>query len=149
MKGKLYSDIHVKLGELIELNGIEPVYEFGDKNPESLKNIMKKQDRLMNELKELARKHNTVLGRVIKFPMADSHAYYVVSNIMGSKVEVTCLRYCDAWQDDRIGSEGMLRKSYVVSRTHQEDLMDELFSRKTTTVEIPTGMGKTRIVSEG
>lgn len=142
MKGKLYSDIHVKLSELIELNGIEPVYEFGIENPESIENIMKKQDSLMDELKELARKHNTVLGRVVKFPMADSHAYYVVSNIMDSNVEVTCLRYCDAWQDDRLGSEGMLPKSYVVTKTHQEDSMDELFNMKTTTMEVPADLGK-------
>lgn len=49
----------------------------------------------MDELKVLARKECTPLGRIIKFQMADSYAYYVISHLDKRNVVLNWIDYCD------------------------------------------------------
>ena len=49
---------------------------------------MERQDELMNELEVLAKEANTLVGRVLRFPMADSYALYVVTRVYKKTVKV-------------------------------------------------------------
>jgi hypothetical protein len=129
MKTPLYSDLIVKLKELIAMNDIEPAYNWGSKDPNAIDNIMKRQDKLMDDLKTIARAHNTLMGRIIKFPMADSYALYVVTKVNKRTVTITWVRYCDAWQDDRIGYENNIDIHYVTQRVRGEDGLEEMFAK--------------------
>jgi len=126
----LYSDLIVKLNELVAINKIEPEYKFGSNDPNSLDNIMKRQENLIDELKTLAKQHNTILGRTIKFPMADSYALYVITKVNKNTVQVTWLKYCDAWVDDRLGYRGSLSFDYASRDVRGQDALEEMFSRK-------------------
>lgn len=126
----LYSDLIVKLNRLVAINKIEPEYKFGSNDPNSLDNIMKRQEKLIDELKTLAKQHNTILGRTIKFPMADSYALYVITKVNKNTVQVTWLKYCDAWVDDRLGYRGSLSFDYASRDVRGQDALEEMFSRK-------------------
>ncbi len=127
---RLTSDIIVKLKELEAMNKIEPVYQWGSNDQNSIQNIMKRQEKLMDELKTIARAHNTLLGRTIKFPWADSYAIYVVTKVNKNSVRLTWVNWCDGWQDDRIGYEGNIDIDYVRQKVKGEDALEELFSKK-------------------
>lgn len=96
-------------------------------DPLSLK--MKEQERLMDELKVLAKENNTLLGRVLRFQMADSHALYVVTRVFNRTVRVTWVDWCDGWQDDRLGVEGTLDIDYVQKKFDWEDKLTKAFSK--------------------
>ena len=129
-KKGLFSDLIVKLNELVAINKIEPVYTFGSNDPNSLDNIMKRQEKLIDELKTLAKQHNTLFGRTIKFPMSDSYALYVITKVNKNTVQVTWLKYCDAWVDDRLGYRGSLSFDYASRDVRGQDALEEMFSRK-------------------
>jgi len=119
--------------ELLAYNDVEPVYDFalrGTDNPNTLDNIMKTQERLQAEIDDLARELNTLMGRQIKFPMADSYAYYIVTKVMKTQVQLTWVKYCDAWQDDRTGYQSNIGRGYVEKKVKGEDRMAELFGAK-------------------
>jgi hypothetical protein len=125
----LFSDITIKSKELLAINEIEPVYTFGSKDPNSFDNIIKRQEKLMNELEELAVQHKTILGRVIRFPMGDSYAFYLVTKINKTSARLTWIRFCDAWQDDRIGYEANVDLKYVMQKVKQLDALNAMFSK--------------------
>lgn len=132
MKTPLFSDIVVKLKELEAMNAIEPTFDsFGkvSDDPNNFDNIMKRQETLMDELKTIARAHNTLLGRTVRFQMADSYAFYVVTKVNKTSVRLTWIRFCDAWQDDRIGYESNVNIQYVAQKVSGEDAMEEMFAR--------------------
>lgn len=127
MKTKnLFSDIIVKLNELQAMNEIDPVYTFGSADTNSLANIMKRQNKLMDEIKTIARAHQTLLGRTVRFPMADSYAVYVVTKVNKTSVHLTWLKYCDAWVDDRLGYQGSISKDYVQKQCDFDDAWSKL-----------------------
>ena len=123
---KLYSDLVVKIRELLALNDVELVYTFGSKDSNSI-DIMKRQEQLQEEIDELAKAHNTILGRQIKFPMADSYAYYVITKVNKRTVEITWVKYCDAWQDRRAGYCANLNIDYATAEIKGQDALAELF----------------------
>jgi hypothetical protein len=133
MKNKnLFSDIVVKLKELEAMNEIEPTYgSFGkvSDDPNNFDNIMERQETLMDELKTIARAHNTLLGRTVRFPHADSYAVYVVTKVNKTSVRLTWVKFCDAWQDDRIGYEANIDINYVSQKIKGEDALEEMFAR--------------------
>jgi hypothetical protein len=122
MKTSLYSDIIVKLNELLSMNKIEPVFQLRSTDPNSIDNIMKRQETLMDELKTLSRANNTLLGRVIRFQMADSYAVYVVTKVNVNTVRLSWVKWCDAWVDDRIGYEGNIDIDYINKKVQLEEL---------------------------
>jgi hypothetical protein len=127
--------LKAKIEELLGMNNIEPIYDFAErgKNPNSLVNIMERQETLIDELRVLARKHCTVLGREIKFPAADSYAIYVVTKVGDQKSEVTWVRWCDTHYDDRLGLKGTLDTSFIMEKVRGEDRLEKLFPRKART----------------
>ena len=126
-------EIQKKIQELLAFNDIEPIYDFtqrGSDNPNTMDNIMKRQEEIQGELDDLAKGNNTILGRGIKFPMADSYAFYVVTKVNKKTVEVTSVRYCDAWQDERLGYCGNLKRGFAEKKIKGMDAIAEMFSAK-------------------
>ena len=122
--------IKTKIKELLSYNDVEPVYTFGSNDPNSLDKIMKRQEELQEELDELAKANDTILGRQIKFPMADSYAYYIITKVNKKTVEITWVKYCDAWQDKRAGYCANLDIEYATAEVKGQDRLAELFSAK-------------------
>lgn len=130
MENKLYSTIIVKLNELLKMNTIEPEYTFGLKSENSLDRIMKRQEALIAELIPLCRAQKTLLGRTVRFPMADSYALYVVTKVNARTVQLTWIRYCDAWVDDRLGYQGNISREYVQKQKDFDDYWSDMAEAK-------------------
>lgn len=121
-------EIENKIKELLKVSSPNLV---GDKDFLSKFDAkMKAQEKLMTELKELARANNVLLGRMLRFLCADSYAYYVITKVNARTVHVKWIDYCDGWQDDRLGVEGTINLSLASAKIDQEDAMDKLFSKK-------------------
>lgn len=119
-----------KIEELIAMNDIEPIHSFNSTSPNSWRNLLKQQDKLMDEIEELAIKHNTILGRIVKFPMGDGYAIYIITKVNKKSARLTWVKYCDAWQDDRIGYEANVDIDYVKQKVAQRDALNKLFRNK-------------------
>lgn len=128
----LFSDITIKTRELLALNDVEPIYDFaqrGTDNPNTLDNIMKRQDALMDEIKTLAKAHKTLLGRDVRFPMGDGYAHYIITKVNVRTVEITWIKYCDAWQDSRVGYCANLDINWATTHINGRDSLEEYFSK--------------------
>jgi hypothetical protein len=79
--------LNVKIKELLHYNHVAPVYTFGSTAENSFDNIMKSQEKLIDELNVLAKANKTILGRTMRFPMADSYALYVVTKVNKKTVD--------------------------------------------------------------
>ncbi len=90
---------------------------------------MKDQDKLMDEMRDIARKHSLLLGREIKFQTADSYAHYVITQVDENEVTVQWVNYCDGWQDDRLGVTGKLPREYVEGHIRHEDHIHQVFGK--------------------
>ena len=90
---------------------------------------MKEQDKLMNDIQELAKKEKTLLGRVIKFPRADSYAIYIITKINKKTVGLAWVDYCDGWKID-----GAVTALYdidlAIETIKGEDKLLQLFGKK-------------------
>lgn len=122
--------LKAKIQELLAYNDVEPVYDFTSKDSNSLFNIMKRQEALQEEIDELAKELNTIMGRQIKFPHADSYAYYVITKVNKKTVEITWVKYCDAWQDSRAGYCANLDIDYATKEVKGQDALAEMFGAK-------------------
>lgn len=117
-------EIKVKIEELQKVSSEET------KGWEGIKDKMNRQDNLMNELKELAKTNKTLLGRIIRFPHADSYAVYVITKVNKKTVRIDWVDYCDAWQDERCGIAANLDIRYATQKVQGEDRLEEIFSKK-------------------
>ena len=126
-------ELKAKIQELLALNDVELVYNFGSDDPNSIDKIMKRQEKLQEEIDELAKANDTILGRQIKFPMADSYAYYIITKVNKRTVEITWVKYCDAWQDRRAGYCANMNIDYVTAEVKGQDALAELFGAKRVT----------------
>lgn len=112
-------EIEIKISELLELNGTNP------KGWENFEVHMELQDEKIEKLKALAKAKNTLLGRVVRFPHADSYAVYVVTKLNTRTVQLTWVKYCDAWVDSRVGAKGNVSISFVQNKLDGEDRWEE------------------------
>ena len=116
-----------KLYELTVVHNQE--FDWSQENAGKKHDIrQKRQETLIDELRELAKENNTLLGRQVKFPHADSYAVYVVTRVYKNQVQVTWVDWCDGWCDDRLGYQGNLPIDYVQQAVTGEDKMRVLFS---------------------
>lgn len=115
-------EIEPRMKELIELNAQEP------DGWEEMRKLSKYQNQLMDELKQYARKANSMTGRIIKFPHADSYAFYLVVKVFKTKCRLQWIDYMDGWMDSRLGDKGSLDIDFVHSEIYKEDKLNELFS---------------------
>ena len=129
MKDSMYQ-LRKKLDQLLVISTQKVDYtKMGTYPNDPLSLKMRKQEELFDELKALAKENDTLLGRVVKFPYADSYAMYVVTKVNKSTVRVTWVDWCDGWMDDRLGAEGTLDLEYVQQKITGEDKLAELFSK--------------------
>lgn len=114
-----------KINELLDINKIEPTYNFDLTNENNITNIMNRQKALIAEIKELARTQNTIFGRTVEIPIADSYALYLVTKIKKTTVQLSWIRYGDAWVDYRLGYQGDINKTYVQEYINTHDQLVE------------------------
>lgn len=124
MKTKtLFSDLYLKVQELLKISAPDLI---GDKDfLQKFDAKYKRQNDLIAELIPIARQHKTLLGRTVRFPMADSYALYLVTKVNPKTVELTWLNWCDAWVDDRLGYKGSIDKAYVQRQKDFDDLWSD------------------------
>lgn len=123
MKRSLYSDIIVKTKELLDLSSHDPEFK-------SHRDKMKKQDKLIAELRDIARSHNTLLGRMVKFQHADSFALYIITKVNKTTVQLTWVDYCDGWMDGRVGAKGNVDKTWAERVIKFEDKWSDLAEKR-------------------
>ena len=114
-----------KINELLALNAIESNYGVPDEDPTSFMSRMNKQEALMQECIVLARSKGTLFGRIIRIPHADSNAVYVVTKLNTRTVQLTWIRFCDAWVDSRVGYKG----SYPINLAYQQTNFDDRWEK--------------------
>jgi len=61
---------------------------------------------LIEEIKVLSKLNKTLLGRVVKLPMADSFALYIVSKVNIKTVKLVNVQVMDNWKHEVLGDEG-------------------------------------------
>lgn len=99
---------------------------------EGIKAKLNVQDKYIHELKVLAKANNTLLGRIITFPHADSSAMYIITKINKKSVQLTWVDYCDAWVDGRLGKLGSVAIWYAKERIDNIDLIEKTFPARVT-----------------
>ena len=115
-------EIQIKIKELLDYSNNTKAGDGWD----AVLNKINQQDVMIAELKALAKKNNTLLGREIKFQCADSYAYYVVLKIMKKNVVLAWIDYCDGWVDDRLGKMGSISIAFVKQQVDWENKMDRV-----------------------
>lgn len=120
-----------KINELLDLNKIEPTYNFDLRNENNITNIIERQKGLIAEIKELSRAQNTILGRTVEFSMVDNYALYIVTKVNETTAQLTWLRYSDGCVEDRLGYQGNIDKVYIESYVKgQDQIAEQLNSMK-------------------
>jgi rhamnogalacturonyl hydrolase YesR len=84
---------------------------------------------MFNELKELAKKHDTILGRTITFPIADGYSIYLITKINKVTVTVRWIDYADGWFDKRVGEKGLLNIDFVLNDIRGQDMLNKNFKK--------------------
>lgn len=126
----MYSNIITKTKKLLDINNIEPDYNIKSDSPCSFKSIMKMQEKLMDEIEELSRKHNTLLGRIVTFPVADGHAYYIITKVNKNTARLTWINFCDGYGCEFIGNESNVDINIVKQKIKQRDCIISLVTTK-------------------
>ena len=131
---KNISNIKTKVQELLKVSAVDLI---GDKDfyKKSIAKL-KQQEHLIAELIPMARKEKTLLGRTMRFPMADSYALYLVTKVNTKTVELTWLNYCDGWQDDRLGVKHTVSKTYVQKQVDFNDKWSDVADAKRLATQI-------------
>ena len=70
-------------------------------------------DETTKKLKKLANDNNTILGRIIMFPVNNSYSIYLISNIRGNNVDVVWLDYEKGIKDNKLTEYGELSINYI------------------------------------
>lgn len=121
-------EIKNKIKELLQLNSLQR--ESHKAYREFIIRKMKRQEALFNELKVLAKKNHTILGRIVKFPQADSYAVYVITKVNKHTVRLELVNFCDGLVDDRCGETCNANIDYINNLIRGYDILDNIFSEK-------------------
>jgi hypothetical protein len=97
------------IAELLKISSVECESNF-----DSIHEKMDKQDEIILELNNLAKENNTIVGRVIKFQMADSYAIHLITKVTTKTATLEWIDYCDGWCDERLGEVGELPIAYCL-----------------------------------
>jgi len=120
--------IRLKIQELLQVSSVDLI---GDKDfCTKFDAKMNRQNELMDELETLAKEKKTILGRTLRFPMADSYALYLITSVGKTQVQLKWLNWCDAWVDDRCGYACRMSLKYASEQVRRVDALNELFSKK-------------------
>jgi len=118
--------IRLKIEELLQVSKEDLIgdKDFGKKFDAK----MKRQNELMDELETLAKENKTILGRTLRFPMADSYALYLITSVGKTQVQLKWLNYCDAWVDDRCGYACRMSVKQATEFVGRYDALCKIFS---------------------
>jgi len=120
---RLYSNIITKTQDLLKLNNKENLTDWSKLMEHALK-----QEMLIQEIEEIAKEHNTILGRIIQFPVADSYAKYIITKVNKKTVNVQRVNHLDGYMDRRIGPEGKVDRKFAEETILGIDNVKSLFS---------------------
>jgi hypothetical protein len=139
--------LECKIQELFRVSAEKEDYSKGF---DLVRDKMNRQEAIMDDMKELARKLNTLKGRMIKFPCADSYSLYVITKVNKRTVRIKWVDFCDGWVDSRCGHEAVLDIEYATKEVQGEDFMEELFSKKKTspTIVCPVGGSDAEVIKK-
>lgn len=119
-------ELKQKIKEFLRYSNDEPKnYDFG-----AIGAKMKKQDEMLAEIEALAKANNTLLGRNIQFPHADSYAQYIIVSVRPRTVVLSWFDYCDGWVDDRVGYVGTVSLKFAQQHVAGRDHMAEIFAKR-------------------
>ena len=86
-----------------------------------------KQDKMMEELTSMARAKNTLIGRTIKFQVADGNAVYLITKVTPTSVKLIWIDYCDGYCDRQFGEKGGSMKIHnAMAYIKFEDMLDNM-----------------------
>ena len=94
-----------------------------------LREKMAVQDNLMKQMETLAKEEKTLRGRIIRFPMADSYAVYVITKVNKKTVHISWIDYCDGWVDDRCGKECKINLDYAQKTIYGRDEFEKSWAK--------------------
>jgi hypothetical protein len=120
-------EIKAKIAELLIVS-IAPTYDRW--NFKEIREKMKRQNQIIDELKVLAKAEKTLVGRIVQFPVADSYAMYVVTGVNPRTARLQWIDYCDGWMDNRCGKESNVDLKFVTEYVNHQDSVEEFFARK-------------------
>jgi hypothetical protein len=96
---------------------------------DEIKSKFEMQDKLTDELEVLAKQNKTILGRIVRFPMEDSYAVYIITKINIRTVVLTWIDYMDGWVDDRCGKKCNININYANNYiTSQDNIRKQYFN---------------------
>lgn len=111
------NEIKKKIKELIDLGKYEDYSKFNEH--------IEKQEKLFAELKVLAKKNKTLLGRILRFGVADGDAVYVITKVNKNSVSTQFIEYCDGYSDWHLGrGKGNLAIHQAKALVSFEDIFD-------------------------
>lgn len=115
--------------ENLLLTSNKPQEEFVQPGDGPLDDYVRKSqilDAILEEIKELAREEDTLVGRTVQFQVADSHARYIITHVLEKKgqVVVQWVNYDECYIDDRLGRSGTLDLGFVGSQVEWQDKLE-------------------------
>jgi hypothetical protein len=125
-EAKFRSEVEPRMRELLNLNA---PFDWDKHSSKEFDVRWKKQRDLMEELEKHAYDAKSMTGRLLYFPMADSHAVYLVTKVNKTTCRVQWLDVGDGWEDARLGESGSLPLSFVHDEICRKDQMRKLFSK--------------------
>jgi hypothetical protein len=117
--------IRAKIAELLVVSNTTT-----DLDCKQLQEKMKRQNQIIDELKALAKVDKTYVGRIVQFPVADSYALYVVTDVKSKIAEIHWIDYCDGWIDDRCGKECTIDLKFVIDYVNHQDSVEDFFAKR-------------------
>jgi hypothetical protein len=82
---------------------------------------------MMKELTAMARANKTLVGRQIKFSVADGNAVYLITKVTPTSVKLIWIDYCDGYCDRQFGEKGgSMKINQAMSYIRFEDTLDNM-----------------------
>ncbi len=102
---------------------------FGEDIAKSLGQSKKNFDDL-DAADRKAKAARQIVGRYIREPYADGHAYYLITEDLGDEVRIeVCTGLGDDWVLPSWGEETLIEKNYAKESLRRRDAMDRFFHR--------------------
>lgn len=88
-----------------------------------------KEQEKANEVDEAARQAGTLIGRILRLPVADGYAVYIIKEVRGSQVRLQHMKWGDGYSDWSLGKGGWHSKAPIVRQIKLEDSFNAIFDR--------------------
>lgn len=120
-------EVEPRMRELLKLN---VPFDWDNFDSKKFDERWEKQRKLMEEIEEHAYNARSMTGRILRFPMADSYACYLVTKVNKTTCRLVCLDVGDGWEDARLGPEGSLPLDFVHQEICYRDQLNAVFNKK-------------------